>query len=139
MRIGIVTFWDTEDNYGQVLQIFALIRYLDARGHVAYLLKTKRSLSEKRTFIHKFHTFVSLLKSPRKMLGLFNRKSAKETSDQFVVDRSFELFKETYVPSSQKVYSYEDLCNTPIDADIVWFVINPVILLTFPLELDWLC
>ena len=28
MKIGIVTFWNSEDNYGQILQCYALQRFL---------------------------------------------------------------------------------------------------------------
>ena len=33
MRIGILTFWKTEDNYGQLLQCYATQTYLRSIGH----------------------------------------------------------------------------------------------------------
>lgn len=32
MNIGIVTFWSSEDNYGEVLQAVALYKYLEAEA-----------------------------------------------------------------------------------------------------------
>lgn len=39
MKIGIVTFYGTADNYGQVLQCYALVRALQKMGHSPYLIK----------------------------------------------------------------------------------------------------
>lgn len=39
MRIGIITYWTSQDNYGQLLQCFALQRFLRDRGHDAYVIR----------------------------------------------------------------------------------------------------
>lgn len=39
MKIGIITYWSSSDNYGQQLQCFALQKYLKGLGHGAYLIK----------------------------------------------------------------------------------------------------
>ena len=39
MRIGILTFWKTEDNYGQLLQCYATQTYLRSLGHDTFLVK----------------------------------------------------------------------------------------------------
>ena len=39
MKIGIITFWESEDNYGQVLQCFALQQQLIQMGHEPFLIK----------------------------------------------------------------------------------------------------
>ena len=39
MRIGIVTFWQSGDNYGQQLQCWALQRYLKGIGHEPFLIR----------------------------------------------------------------------------------------------------
>lgn len=36
MKIGILTFWKTEDNYGQLLQCYALQTYLQSLGHETF-------------------------------------------------------------------------------------------------------
>ncbi|CAK7071629.1 MAG: hypothetical protein BACD_03380 [Bacteroides rodentium] len=42
-KIGVLTFHDTTDNYGQVLQYLATQIYLESRGHEAHLLYIKPS------------------------------------------------------------------------------------------------
>lgn len=39
MKIGILTFWWSEDNYGQQLQAYALQKYLRNAGHDAFLIR----------------------------------------------------------------------------------------------------
>lgn len=40
MKIGILTFWNTPDNYGQMLQCYALQSYLRTHGHETFLVRT---------------------------------------------------------------------------------------------------
>lgn len=39
MKIGIVTFWQTRDNYGQMLQGLALQYKLKEMGHEPFLVR----------------------------------------------------------------------------------------------------
>ena len=39
MKIGIMTFWWSNDNYGQLLQCYALQKYLRDLGHDAFLIR----------------------------------------------------------------------------------------------------
>ncbi|MRY91269.1 hypothetical protein GKD63_22625, partial [Parabacteroides distasonis] len=39
MRIGIITFWQGKDNYGQLLQCWALQQYLRKHGHEPFLIR----------------------------------------------------------------------------------------------------
>lgn len=47
MKIGVLTFCSTEDNYGQVLQCYALQFYLNSMGHETYLIKYDASRNGK--------------------------------------------------------------------------------------------
>ncbi|MDR1582088.1 MAG: hypothetical protein LBS55_02330 [Prevotellaceae bacterium] len=40
MKIGIVTLWKSQDNYGQLLQCYALQTFLKDLGHEAFLIKS---------------------------------------------------------------------------------------------------
>lgn len=40
-KICVITFANTTDNYGQVLQYLATQEYLKGRGHDSYLLRSK--------------------------------------------------------------------------------------------------
>ena len=41
MRIGVITYWYSEENYGQILQCYALQQFLRNMGHEAFLIKYK--------------------------------------------------------------------------------------------------
>lgn len=41
MKIGVITFWQSKDNYGQHLQSFALQTYLKKLGHEPFLIRYK--------------------------------------------------------------------------------------------------
>lgn len=58
MKIGILTFWWSEDNYGQQLQAYALQRYLRDAGHDAFLIRYNYENDLGRTNI-----FVRILKT----------------------------------------------------------------------------
>lgn len=42
MKIGIMTYWESNDNYGQQLQCWALQRYLVQLGHEPFLIRFRR-------------------------------------------------------------------------------------------------
>ena len=60
MRIGVVTFWQSADNFGQILQGYALQRALKAMGNAPVLIRTERDQSSLpfsrkiKLFIHGF-------------------------------------------------------------------------------------
>ena len=41
-KIGIITYWESTDNYGQVLQCYALQQYLCKQGYKPFLIRFKR-------------------------------------------------------------------------------------------------
>ena len=50
MKLGILTFWKTEDNYGQLLQCYALQTYLQSLGHETFLVRTTNGRDYSPTF-----------------------------------------------------------------------------------------
>ena len=42
MKIGIMTFWMSNDNYGQQLQSYALQQFLKKQGHQPFLIRHGR-------------------------------------------------------------------------------------------------
>ena len=46
MKIAVLTFWNSSDNYGQVLQGYALQKYLKKLGHEPYIVRYE----EKKTY-----------------------------------------------------------------------------------------
>ena len=71
MKIGIMTFWWSNDNYGQLLQCYALQKYLRDLGHDAYLIRYNFE-----TDFLKIPFFLRCLKyvNPKKMLNYIYNK-----------------------------------------------------------------
>ena len=117
MRIGILTFWQSKDNYGQLLQCYALQKYLRDNGHDAYLVRYRPKGDIKRTPLV-FRVFKAL--NPVKLvryvaLRVRIRTAKREYAEH---DRQFDVFREKYIAQSPRVYnSYDELCEDPPDAD----------------------
>ena len=63
MRIGIVTMWNATDNYGGILQTYALQRYLRNLGHDAYdirFIKTNSRFYKVKLFLKKLMILLHL-------------------------------------------------------------------------------
>lgn len=43
MKIGILTFWWSQDNYGQLLQCYALQKYLNDLGHDSFIINYNKT------------------------------------------------------------------------------------------------
>ena len=60
MKIGIITFWETQDNYGQIMQNYALQETLKKLGHSPYLIR--------------YSLFSDWAKSPNRWKAIFSVK-----------------------------------------------------------------
>lgn len=118
-KIGIVTIWDSQDNYGQVLQCYALQRYLIKHGHNAYLIKTVSDTLASTSKIQRIfglpkkmfqYRFWSLLYF-RYKLRVFNKRHG-------MVNRHFDEFRNRYIKSTSEIYNIEELKKRPPMADI---------------------
>lgn len=115
MKIGIITFWWSQDNYGQLLQCYALQKYLRDAGHDAYLIRYK---NEEKTPLWKrcLKAFnLSLLYKHLK----YKINSCKVKKEQICNDRHFDEFRKNYINQSEKIYSsYKELKENPPEADV---------------------
>lgn len=113
MRIGVITFWNSQDNYGQQLQYYALQTYLEKYDCDVFLIK----YLPKDSFIRKLKIFVASI--------IFFKKKSDAT------ERGFVEFREKYFHTTNNVYnSWKELdANPPVadcyicGSDQVW---NPV-------------
>ncbi|MBO7105497.1 MAG: polysaccharide pyruvyl transferase family protein [Fibrobacter sp.] len=136
-KIGIATFWDSEDNYGQLLQCFALIRFLSFLGCDPKLLKVDTHVDT--TFFHKVLTFLFLLFSPKKLYKvILNKKLGhKSKSINISYPRNFEAFRDKYIPSTKKFRVKDIFSNPPCydafisGSDQVWNALSPFYFLKF--------
>jgi hypothetical protein len=118
MRIGILTFCWSEDNYGQILQCYALQKYLRDAGYQAFLInydyrQDYPKLSQKQRFCKALN--------PKELVRFIfakvkNYLVEKEYQDN---NRQFSCFKEKYIKQSEKTYKhYSELKIDPPIADI---------------------
>lgn len=139
MRIGIVTFWWTQDNYGQVLQCYALQHFLRTLGHEPFLIKVRPNEYAVAIERKKIRRYLSIFNLPKVWsyvnkgikFRLNNKLNAKHS-------RGFDSFRENYLMMTDQIYGYEDLLSRPPQADIyitgsdqVWCSPSPVYYLAF--------
>ena len=131
MKIGIMTFWWSNDNYGQILQCYALQKYLRNRGHDAFLIRYHRdtdiissSLFEKFRKIFSPIQLINFIRSVRRFYFAKN--------EEIQNSRCFEEFRNKYIVQSQiEYFHYSDLREKPPKADVyivgsdqVWNTLN---------------
>lgn len=118
LKVGILTFWWSNDNYGQLLQCYALQKYLRDAGHDAFLIRYNSQNDFTRSPV-----FIRLLKALNPIL-LFKYLNNKVNSRKSIVeaklhDRHFEDFRNKYIVQSEKIYSsYSELKENPPEADV---------------------
>ena len=117
MKIGILTFWWSADNYGLLLQAYALQAYLRAQGHDAYLIRYKWEKDFTPSPLA-----LRLLKAcnPVLLFRFFStrRRIHAAKQEQAAFDRGFDAFRDRYIAQSPRVYnSWMELCEDPPEAD----------------------
>lgn len=138
MKIGTVTFWWSEDNYGQLLQCYALLQFLKNEGHEAFLIRYRPCTSFSLLAWGK-RIIINLISKKRR--AAFKKwKKIGEIVEQDIKlhPRHFEQFRRKYVPSTERVYSYSDLKKDAPCADAyicgsdqIWSYPSPVYFLQF--------
>lgn len=117
MKIGIITFWTSKDNYGQILQCYALQQYLRNKGHQPFLIRYTGPIGKKASFklrnlykyIIKFPTYFSLL--------INERNSAKYEKSVVNKNRHFDLFIKDNITCTEEIYTSDSIMINPPKAD----------------------
>ena len=64
MRIGIMTYWSSKENYGQLLQCFALQQFLKKMGHSPFLIKYNSTpIIRKKNILQKFISYIPKIRN----------------------------------------------------------------------------
>ena len=118
MKIGIITFWQSNDNYGQVLQCFALQQLLIKLGHKPFLIKyaplqkiIRMSIAEKMwKIVQIYPIFLKLRKMQKaKQAKAFSLKNSQ---------RRFDEFRDNHIKTKGVIYQgLSDIQNNPPDSD----------------------
>lgn len=101
MKIGIITFWSSQDNYGQILQCYSLYKVLTELGNEAYIIKYIPAKVVKRTFIAKVKNIIKWLLLPQKQIIRLRQKKETEAKNR---QREFDKFKEKHLHFTPKTY-----------------------------------
>ena len=114
MKIGIMTFWWSNDNYGQILQCYALQKHLQEQGHDVYLIRYIFTEDSKSSFYYKLWKGLN----PIKLSKFIFRKLKKKNAEREKKLRNFDDFRNKYIHQSQNIYTaYAQLKEDPPEAD----------------------
>ena len=122
MRIGVLTLWQSKDNYGQMLQCYALQQFLREKGHEPYLI-SYRFIKEERqyTSFWKMLLKVYVIYPLASVFGLGRdkKKLADEEFEKYCHEkkRSFDGFLKKYINLSKTYNNLDDLQKNPPVAD----------------------
>lgn len=114
MRIAILSFWNSNDNYGQLMQCYALQQYYKSQGH---------------EIVHIRYDFAETSPLSVKIIKLFNPKivvrkvkaiveGRKRKRERLKDNRGFEEFRNQYLNWTQDYHGYKELCQKPPVADM---------------------
>ena len=105
MKIGIVTIWNCSDNYGGMLQTFALQRYLREQGQDAFIIR----FYDRGSFKHRAK---KLVKNILNFMHLYKQK-------QKIKLRRFDKFREKNIALSSHIYySLKEIQRAYPEADV---------------------
>ena len=120
MKIGIMTFWWSNDKYGQLLQCYALQKYLTDLGHKTFLIRyypdTDIPYQSTKTIKKICKVF-----NPKKLyIFIKDRiKRIKIEKERKYNNRQFEIFRQKYIVQTPILYySLKELQDNPPQADI---------------------
>lgn len=130
-QIGVVTFSQTLDNYGQVLQYLAIQEYLSLRGHQVYLIRIDSSVGLVRKIYRKLKSLVK--KKEEKTYSTFDKWAEMTLANEKLHPRGFEAFRKEFckivnlqVPMSRKIFD-----AVVIGSDQIWSYVSPFNFLDF--------
>lgn len=123
-KIGIITFWESNTNYGQQLQCWALQHYLREHGYDAFLIRqyvwlrpsTKKGIKRVKQWIKDKIAAVLYLTNLA-----YNSKIAKRFSvclDKDICRREFPRFRSRHLKMSKTFKTPEELAANPPMADV---------------------
>ena len=122
MQIGVLTLWQSKDNYGQMLQCYALQQFLREKGHEPCLI-SYRFIKEERQYtplwkmllkVYVIYPLVSLLGMCVEKRQLANEEFEKYQHEK---KRNFEDFLKKNIMRSEIYNNLVDLQKNPPIAD----------------------
>lgn len=118
MKIGVITYWTTNSNYGQLLQCYALQHALESLGHEAYIIRYD-PFTVKNSLFRRLRTV-----TPTKLISLVTGEHIKKRvllahATKMDKLRRFDSFRADYLTIGERLYSsLRELRANPPDADV---------------------
>ena len=118
MRIGIVTYWTTKENYGQIMQMYALSTFLKQHGHDVFIVRYDGYADStiKKSAVSRI---INAIKHPGKIISYFKAQKREKIiqEDLKAHDCSFDSFKNEHFKWSRHYADYQALVSNPPFAD----------------------
>lgn len=117
MKIGIVTFWESQDNYGQLLQCWALQQQLKRMGHEPFLIRYSPLKQIARHKWIKLWKVILIYPIFRKLKRIHEKKIITTIAEKNI-QRKFNDFREQHITISEREYQgLLDIQKNPPTAD----------------------
>lgn len=122
MKIGVITYWNSKDNYGQLLQCYALQQYLRSLGHDPFLIRYCEPFRPTPPFRFRWgKLFLYITKIPRYLSNYFDNRRKRHDKIKYEKQADFDKRNFTFFLTSKinctEIYTYETIKNTPPQAD----------------------
>lgn len=123
MKIGIATCWNTPDNYGTMLQVYAVQTYLRSLGHEPFLIRNdfknqNEALLKKIVRVYKNGGIGALIfQGFRSCFFRFLNPYANHLRRKNSL-RDFDGFRNRYYVMSRIYRSYQEVAEDPPEADL---------------------
>lgn len=132
-KIGVITFSQTLDNYGQVLQYLAIQEYLESRGHQVNLIRQYYHSNVLRRIARKIKKTFCKKKEAIKARTTFDKWAECTARYETLHPRGFETFRKAncniynlQLPSYHKFFD-----AFVVGSDQIWSSISPYCYLAF--------
>lgn len=115
MKICIISFWTSNNNYGQLFQGYALQNYLRQQGHDVYHLKYRTRKVQRPLLVQYIIKCIKLIINPYKKIKAIKANNLKYSHDAI---RDFISFRNVYMNFSTIEYNgIDSLKKNPPTAD----------------------
>ena len=119
MKIGVMTFWHGNSNYGQIIQCWAMQQFLKRQGHEPYVIRfvPSKYTSPLKRFLKKF-LFVEQIRNAREFFLNRHTYHVKKRNRIYDHKRQFDDFRRNHLDFSENIYyDIHQIQNNPPVAD----------------------
>lgn len=119
-QTGIITFWESKNNYGQLIQCFALQYYLRKKGYSPFLIRYRQTqhpatfrISNLLNYVLHLPKYIRIYLAASTLRKQYGRYGHPEADQQ----RQFDAFIARHLVCSPEIYDEESIHACPPHAD----------------------